>query len=394
MIPKTPMNPDDRPKRHSLASQVLRDLWTALVPLIVFEAAFKGVVFLIGVIGTGWVIAPLIARTGRSAVTNTEIAHFLLSPTGLVYLVLIALSLMLGTLVEHVGVLAIVATQVRGKGVTVSGTAADLASVFLRLLTFGVRSLVMLAFLSAPFVVLGGLAYLALLSRQDINYYLTNRPPIWYVSLGIGGILIAGLAALLARLYVDLVFVMPILLFGERRGRAAIDESRALAAGARLRIGAILFGWQAVGTLLSVVLVWGFGRSCAFLLAPAEARPRVLVPLVAGLLASQAFMVAAISFLLVAIHCLLILQLYLERGGTLDAWVASGPWPIATRAMRIVEAAGPRVRRFLRVRVAGAAALLGLVGYLAFSVPNRLGATCRSSSSPIAATSDSPRRTP
>ena len=123
-----------------------------------------------------------------------------------------------------------------------------------------------------------------------------------------------------------------------------------------------------------MVLVWGFGRSCAFLLAPAEARPRVLVPLVAGLLASQAFMVAAISFLLVAIHCLLILQLYLERGGTLDAWVASGPWSIATRAMRIVDAAGPRVRRFLRVRVAGAAALLGFVGYLAFSVPNRLGA--------------------
>lgn len=362
----------DPPSVRRLARDVGRDLWRALVPLVVFEAAFKGAVFLVGVIGAGWVIAPLIASTGRSAVTNTEIARFLLSPAGLLYLVLIALSLMLATLIEHVGVIAIAAAQLRGRAVTVSGTLADLTAVFFRLLTFGLRSLATLAFLCAPFVVLGGLAYLALLSRQDINYYLADRPPRWYVALGIGGILLAAPAALVARWYVDLIFVMPILLFGERRGRAAIDGSRALSAGARLRIGTILLGWQAAGTLLSVAIVWGFGRSCAFLLAPAEARPIVLVPLVAGLLALQALLVAALSFLLVAIHCLLVLQLYFERGGTLNAWAASAPWPIASRAMKIVDAAGPRFRRFLHLRVAIAVALLGFVGYLGFSVPGRL----------------------
>ncbi|MGP0064012.1 MAG: glycerophosphodiester phosphodiesterase [Isosphaeraceae bacterium] len=360
------------PSVRQLARNVGRDLWRALVPLIVFEATYKSAVFLIGVLGAGWIVAPLIARTGRTAVTNTEIARFLLSPTGLLYLVLIALSLMVATMIEHVGVIAIAAAQLRGRGFTISGTLADLGAVFFRLLTFGLRSLLTLAFLCAPFVVLGGLAYLALLSRQDINYYLADRPPQWYAALGIGGILLAALVALQARSYVGLIFVMPILLFGEHRGRAAIDESRALAAGARLRIGAILLGWQAVGTILSVAIVWGFGRSCAYLLAPAEARPSLLVPLVAGLLAIQAFLVAALSFLLVAVHCLLILQLYFERGGTLNAWDASAPWPIATRAMKIVEAAGPRFRRFLRVRVAIAVVLLGFIGYLGFTVPGRL----------------------
>jgi glycerophosphoryl diester phosphodiesterase len=360
------------PSLRRLARSVGRDLRRAFVPLVIFETAFKAAEFLAGVIGAGWVAAPLIARSGRSAVTNTEIARFLLSPTGLLYLALIGLSLILATLIEHVGVIAIAAAQLRGQGVTVSGTLADLTAVFFRLLTFGLRSLMTLTFLCAPFVVMGGLAYLALLSRQDINYYLTDRPPRWYVALALGGMLLGALAALLARWYVDLIFVMPILLFGERRGRAAIEASQALADGARVRIGTVLLGWQAAGTISSVAIVWGFGRSCGFLLAPAEARPIVLVPVVAGLMALQAMLVTALSFLLVAIHCLLILQLYFERGGTLDAWAASAPWPIATRAMKIVESAGPRFKRFLRLRVAVAVALLGFVGYLGFSVPGRL----------------------
>ena len=170
----------------------------------------------------------------------------------------------------------------------------------------------------------------------------------------------------------DLIFVMPILLFGERRGRAAIDESRAWRPGLGCGSGPSCWAGRPPERSASVAIVWGFGRSCAILLAPAEARPIVLVPLVAGLLACQAFLVAALSFLLVAIHCLLILQLYFERGGTLNAWAAAAPWPIATRAMKIVNAAGPRFRRFLRLRVAIAAALLGFVGYLGFSVPGRL----------------------
>ena len=360
------------PSIRRLALNVSRDLWRALVPLVVFDLAFKSMVFLVGIIGTGWVVAPLIARTGRSAVTNTEIAHFLISPTGLLYLIVIALSLMVGTMIEHVGVIAIAAAQLRGQGVTVSGTVADLTSVFFRLVTFGFRSLLTLAFISAPFVVLAGLAYLALLSRQDINYYLTDRPVQWYLALGLGGILFAVLAVLLARLYVELIFVMPILLFGERRGLSAIRASRDLVAGAQLRIGTLLLGWQAIGTLVSLAAVWGFGRTCSFLLAPVEARSMLLLPLVTGLLAFQAILVSALSFLLVAVHCLLILQLYFERGGTLNAWAASAPWPIAIRARQIVDSAGPHFQKFLRLRVAIFVLVLGSAGYLAITVPGRL----------------------
>src|SRR5262249_6116190 len=161
-------------------------------PLVAFEVAFKTAVVALGALGAGWIVGPLIASTGHAAVTNTEIARFLVAPAGIAYLVLIALALMLATLIEHVGVIAIAATPLRGRAVTVREPLAALAAVSLRLFTFGINSLATLAFLCAPFAVVGGLAYLALLSRHDINYYLSNRPPNFYAAAAIGGVLLAG----------------------------------------------------------------------------------------------------------------------------------------------------------------------------------------------------------
>ena len=356
-----------------LARDVWRDFRNAFTPLIAFEVAFKGAAILLGAAGTGWILGPLIASTGHAAVSNKEIVHFLMAPAGLAYLILLALSLMLATLLEHVGVIAIAAARLQGRAVTIRETLAALAAVSIRLFSFSLRSLLTLAFLSAPFAVLGGLAYLSLLSRHDINYYLSNRPPSFYTAAAIGVVLLSLLAARLAVLYVDLVLVMPILLFEDRRGGAAILESRERIRGARLRSGAILLGWQVAGSLLGVALVWGFNRACGLMLPSAEVRRFILVPLVITLLAGQALLVSAVSFLLVAIHCLVILRLYLARGGR--------PEPIPTsssRATSWIERVGrgfdPTRWRILRLRTLAVLVLLGFVGYLAWGVPGRLGA--------------------
>jgi glycerophosphoryl diester phosphodiesterase len=355
------------PGLRRIAADVVRDLWRARTPLVVFEVAFKCTVITLGALGAGWVLAPLIAHTGRSAVTNTEIARFLLSPAGILYLVLIALALVLATLLEHVGVIAIAATQIQGGEVTVRRTFATLAAMSVRVVSVGARGVGMLAVLCAPFVVLGGIAYLVLLSRHDINYYLEGRPPSWYVALGIGVGLAAAMAFRVAVLYVSTIFVVPILLFGGHSVGAAIRESRAHSEGARLRIGVVLLGWQIIGSLLGVALVWGFGRACARLLQSAEARPIALVPLVAALLAAHALLVAAASFLLVAVHCLLILRFYLARGGSLSTA------PPAESSVRPTAAAPrPARSRILRFPVLAILAVLGYAGYLAFGLTRRL----------------------
>ncbi|HKI19191.1 MAG TPA: glycerophosphodiester phosphodiesterase family protein [Isosphaeraceae bacterium] len=353
------------PSPGRLAGTILLDLWHVHKPLIIFEAAFKGAVIMVGALGTAWVISPLIASTGRAAVTNTDIARFLLSPAGSLAAILLAFSMMLGTMIEHVGVMAIVALHLRGRNVTLAETLSALTSVSLRLLSFGLIRLGALVLLCAPIAVLAGITYVVLLSRHDINYYLTDRPPSWYAALGVGAVLAAVLLTILAFLYVSAIFVMPILLFEDRRVTEAVQESRARTGGARLRIGTLVLGWQFLGTMLGVMLVWGFGRGCALLLATAESRPMVLVPLVAGLLTCHALLLAVLSFALVAIQCLLILRLHLERGGTIGLIAAADP-------ARAISLTGPARRRFARLRLAGVLVCLALVGIVRLGLPHRL----------------------
>jgi glycerophosphoryl diester phosphodiesterase len=363
---------ESRPPLRLLVRDVWHDFRGAFRPLVVYEAFFKGAVVVLAAAGAGWIVGPLIASTGHAAVTNTEIARFLLSPAGIAYLILIALSVMLATLLEHVGVIAIAAAYREGRAATLRDTLAALATVSLRLFSFGIRSLLTLVFLCAPFAVVGGAAYLALMSRHDINYYLSNRPPSFYAAAAIAAVLLAGLAARLAVLYVEVVLVMPILLFEDRRGIAAIRASRERIHGSRLWAGAILLGWQLAGSLLGVAAVWGYSRSCGLLLQAVEVRRIVLVPVVTAMMAGQALLVSSVSFLLVAVHCLLILRLYLERGGSPQPPPAStsGPASWIERVGRGIDPSRWRIHRFRTLVVL---ALLGFVGYLGWSVPGRLG---------------------
>jgi len=355
-----------RPPLHRLAGTVSRDFWRVLEPLIVFEIAFKGAAVLLGALGTAAVISPLIESTGRAAVTNTDILHFLLAPAGLLAIVVSALSVLLGTMIEHIGVIAIAAAQLGGRRVTLAEALTTLRAVAVRTLTFGVTQLSMLALLSAPFVALAGLSYLALLSGHDINYYLANRPPAWYLAFGIGAVLAGALGAILVALYVSTLFAVPILLLEQRGVREAVRESRARTRGARVWIGAIVLGWQLLGMFLGVALVWGFGRACAFLLAPVGSRLAVLVPLVGVLLACHAVLLAVVTFVVVSIHCLLILRLYLERGGVLETNSA----PSTPRALRWSD---PLKRRLITSRLAIIVALPIFIAVMAVVIARRLG---------------------
>jgi glycerophosphoryl diester phosphodiesterase len=348
-----------------LAVTVVRDLWRALRPLVVFEAAFKAVAIALGALGAAWVISPLIESTGRAAVTNTDIARFLLSPAGVTAIILLAFFAVLGTMIEHVGVIAIAAIHLRGRDVTLPETLSALKQVTIRLATFGIAKILMLALLCAPFVILAGISYLMLLSSHDINYYLANQPPSWYEALGIGAVLAAALVAMLATLYVSSIFVVPILLFEERPVREAVRQSRARTRGSRPRIAVLVLGWQVLGTTMGAALIWGFDRAAARVLNSAGSRPIVLICAVAILLALHALMLAGVSFVAVSVQCLLILRLYLERGGALGSGTAAG----MPKALAWID---PLTRRLVWRKAVAIMALPIFVAVMGLSAARRL----------------------
>ncbi len=107
--------------------------------------------------------------TGTSAVTNTDIVEFLLTPVGVLVVAMLGLSTLLGTVLEHLGVMAIAAQFQRRLKIDALGITQILGSLLLRLLRLHAAGLVLLVLTAAPLALLGGLTYAALLSAQEIR---------------------------------------------------------------------------------------------------------------------------------------------------------------------------------------------------------------------------------
>ena len=238
-------------------------------------------------------------------------------------------------------------------------------SRFLRLKAKGLTYLLLTA---APLAVLAGLTYLALLSHHDINYYLANRPPSFIAAVLIGGILGAIFLAVLAYGYVRTVFLFPIVLYEDQPSRLAWQESFRRTKGALGPLSVILLGWQLVGVLLSTGVIWAFTVLAGVLLNLVAARFWALVPLVALLLALHGILLAVVSFVLVAIHCLLILRLYHERNLAVGVRTSE---PLITASEQ--ELLVPRLASLVRYWKIGLMVSLGVFVVLCIGVFQKFG---------------------
>jgi len=228
-------------------SDVVPALRRALRPLMAYELALKLIaLFLLGPLGAALVNA-LIALSGEPSVANTQLLAFGLSPLG-ISTALVAGSVLLATaFIERAGVAVILMSSLRGRPVT-AWQALCLAFRNTRDLA-GVAILqVLLALLAAvPFAVLGWLTYTLVLSGGDINFYLADRPPAFFVAAGIGAFLALVAAGALTALYVRWFFAVPVCLFEGRRFGGALRGSAALVHGR---------GWRTLG----ILVVWEVGR--------------------------------------------------------------------------------------------------------------------------------------
>ena len=181
------------------------------------------------------------------------------------------------------------------------------------------KGLAFLTLTAAPLALLAGLTYAALLSRHDINYYLADRPASFLVAVTIGALLAAVfLAAPRLALRPHGVPVPDHPLRGPARA-ARTDRKPGRTKGAFRRLAAILLGWQVIGVAPEHGLDRRLTGIAGFLLHRLADRVWVMVPMVALFLALHTFLIAVLSFLLIAVHCILILRLFHERNSQVGA---------------------------------------------------------------------------
>jgi glycerophosphoryl diester phosphodiesterase len=234
--------------------------------LLVVDLLFKLLAFAALTPLVGLALRAGVAASGSPVIADMEILFFLARPVGLLLLVVcLALSVAIVALEQSclmaIGLAASERVRLEpGKVVLFVGARLrGILGLALRLVSRGLL-------LAAPFLIGLGLVYLGLLREFDINYYLKERPPVFWLAVAAAAVLVAGLAWVLVPRLVAWSLALPLVLFENAAPARALALSAERTQGRRREISRLFVFWALAGLALSFVLpgvIFAAGRLAA-----------------------------------------------------------------------------------------------------------------------------------
>jgi glycerophosphoryl diester phosphodiesterase len=299
----------------SRLSRIWHDLKATWPQLAITDILYKILAFVILTPLTAALVRMVVSMSGRTVLADEDLLFFLVRPLGWLSLILLGGVILAIIGLEQAALMSIVLGERKSAEmdfwralVFVTGRAWSVLKV-----TALIVARVLL--IAAPFLVLVGLTYKLLLTRHDINFYLTEKPPEFSWAVGIATVLVAVLVILLARRLIGWAFSLPLVIFGGVRPKAALQESKAMVRGNQKMIAAWLVGWAVASFIASTAL------TSVVLLVGREVVPRLTgaLPLFAvalGLVLLAWGLVNLITTLIsAAAFAALIVDLYETMGG-------------------------------------------------------------------------------
>ena len=283
--------------------------WRTLtgVQLIVAVVAFIAITPM-----TEALLRMLVSRSGRSAVTDADIAFFLFTTkSGLAaLLLLVAASLGIAIFGQAclmtVGVAGMRGVRVRVRDAVMHGAARGVSILWL---TLGLFARVLL--LVVPFLAASGAIYWLLLREHDINYYLSARPPVFLAACAIVAVLAFWLAVVLVHKLAGWVLGLPLVVFERIRPWRAFAESNRRMSGRRAHAVLVFAFWGvfALGASLTTsVAIKLLGRA----VAPAFGGSMLGLLVLVGAIVTVWFLCSlALSIVSSALFALILVRLFL-----------------------------------------------------------------------------------
>ena len=201
-----------------------------------------------------WVGRRIVLASGEPMISNFDIATFILSPSGAVFLLVVA-ALGIGLLLaEFAGQSWIAGHAIARQPVTLASTIAFVLRRLPALIVLSTRMFLRLVLLALPF--LAGVAFIwfVMLGGHDINYYLAEHPPEWRRAILLGAILGAGFGLLAAWQLARWLYAVPILVFEDVTPGQALETSARMTRGRLTLIVSPLVLWWVLLTAATVVI--------------------------------------------------------------------------------------------------------------------------------------------
>jgi glycerophosphoryl diester phosphodiesterase len=233
---------------------------------LVIHAAVSAIVFII--------LAPLavlmlqlaVALSGDAALSDLDIFFFLMTPMGLVSLLIVASIFFIIIFLEYAALMVVAWYAKENQVVPVVWLLSLLGRRMTALFSLALRILSRVLLTLLPSLLLL-VVYTSLLGDYDINYYLGRKPPEFVLAVVLGGLITLVLLYALARQLIGWVFCLPLLLINGLSPVQAMNRSREAVRGQRLQIGFWLVAWLG-SSLLAAAAVTGVIGLTGNLLVP------------------------------------------------------------------------------------------------------------------------------
>jgi len=194
----------------------------------------------------------LVETSGKTVLADQEILLFLVKPAGWFCLMTVGVLWIAITFAELAALLAIAVTD-RAAGFSVTNAITFASANAWRIFAIIMRLVVVTVSVTVPFAAIAAFTYVTLLTNHDINFYLTDRPPAFYVAAAIAVVLVVLLGVVYLRLATGWLLALPVSLFERLSPADSIRASRQRTEGQRWRVAAVIVGWGIAFVLFSAV---------------------------------------------------------------------------------------------------------------------------------------------
>jgi glycerophosphoryl diester phosphodiesterase len=292
----------------------------------------------------GFLLWVFLATSGNTVVADEDLLLILLHPFGLTAIVVIGGATLAIIAMEQACLMTISIGSVQDVAISIRGALYYTFVRAWRVLGLATRIVVRGMLVAAPFLAAGAVVFAALLTGADINFYLSQRPPVFWAASFLLGIVAAGLMGTLFVMLVRWTFALPLVLFEDMEPAKALRTSAYRTQGSRRILTLWLLGWGVISLMLSALATGALnfvGRLLALLVT--GSLPWLLF-LLGSLLALFVIIHLTVSLLQAIAFSQIVVHLYIRYGSardTRDEWArrfssmgAQAPAKISARAFR------------------------------------------------------------
>ncbi len=297
-----------------ILSCIIRDIRVCWKELLLAGVAYKIVAFVVLTPLVGCLFRVLIAISGSPVLSDVDILFFFLRPVGWLCLIVSGAFWLAIVALEQASLVGILCARATGQRLGAIGALRFAAVHAWPVVQVTARIVVFALLVIAPFLTVAAVAYFLMLSQYDINYYLSEKPPVFLIALGMAAGLCVVLAGLLLRFFTDWFFALPLVLFEHVSPSESLKRSRERSFGQRRSIPIWILGWVLSTTVVSMIATGMVGVLGSFLIPDSTSSLRVLEVTVGMILLLWAVVSLAVNLLGRMMFATILFNLYRYRG--------------------------------------------------------------------------------